>query len=85
MPWYIFRFHGILPQNQPYLKLTCCKITTDAGVQREDLIKDLWVLRNRTVKIRNRIETLLQSKIPVKPWVLRARVESFETYVVSLG
>ncbi|KAI9556856.1 hypothetical protein GHT06_016648 [Daphnia sinensis] len=56
-------------------------ICLDAGVQREDLLNDLWVLRNRPTKIRNRIETLLQSKIPVKPWVLRARIESFKTYI----
>ena len=33
----------------------------------------------KLVKLQNRIETLLQSKIPVKPWVLRARIESFQT------
>lgn len=51
----------------------------EAGVEREDVLNDLWVLRNRPIKIRNRIETLLQSKIPVKPWVLRARIETFKT------
>ncbi|KZS09212.1 transcription termination factor, mitochondrial isoform X2 [Daphnia magna] len=56
-------------------------ICLDAGVQREDVLNDLWVLRNRPIKIRNRIETLLQSKIPVKPWVLRARIQSFKTYI----
>lgn len=56
-------------------------ICLDAGVQREDVLNDLWVLRNRPIKIRNRIDTLLQSKIPVKPWVLRARIQSFKTYI----
>ncbi len=51
----------------------------EAGVEKEDLLNDLWVLRNRPVKLRNRIETLQQSKIPIKPWVLRARIESFKT------
>ncbi|XP_057373497.1 transcription termination factor, mitochondrial-like [Daphnia carinata] len=56
-------------------------ICLDAGVQREAVLNDLWVLRNRPIKIRNRIDTLLQSKIPVKPWVLRARIQSFKTYI----
>ncbi|EFX81448.1 hypothetical protein DAPPUDRAFT_317695 [Daphnia pulex] len=56
-------------------------ICLEAGVEKEDLLNDLWVLRNRPVKLRNRIETLQQSKIPVKPWVLRARIESFKTHI----
>ena len=56
------------------------KQNLEAGVEKEDLLNDLWVLRNRPVKLRNRIETLQQSKIPVKPWVLRACIESFKTY-----
>ncbi|XP_018578179.1 transcription termination factor, mitochondrial [Anoplophora glabripennis] len=58
------------------------KLLTDNGITKDEIIKDLWVLRYSTSVIEDRLDTAKRNGIDsFKTWMVRAQPEIFETYI----
>lgn len=71
--------HDIL-LSMPFIRIqTIMDLLLDAGVQPEDILKDLWIFRHNITDIRNRLNQAKTAEIErIKPWMARCSSKTFQ-------
>lgn len=53
----------------------------DAGISKQLIFSDLWILRYSPKILKSRIDSVHQAGVPAKPWLLRCKRSIFEKLV----
>jgi len=56
-------------------------LLVDAGISKQMIYNDLWILRYSPKILKSRIDSVHQAGVPVKPWLLRCKRSIFENSV----
>jgi hypothetical protein len=77
----LFNRYSFIPTLPAPKISTVMDTLLSAGVDKRDISNDMWILRHNVDVMRKRLAVASQSKVPMKPWLLRCPDERFQKSV----